>query len=102
MAIVPYRVAAEMDRQLEVRTFQLGGQTLIIRQNPGRSGSLAPSRQTHRGAAEEADPGGRPEADDGLDNVGLVVWQSAFVLAEYLLRHPPFAQWDDVTVVGLG
>lgn len=32
MAVVPYRVAAEMDRQLETRTFQLGGQTLIIRQ----------------------------------------------------------------------
>lgn len=36
MAIVPYRVAAETDRQLETRTFQLGGQTLIIRQAGAR------------------------------------------------------------------
>ena len=42
---------------------------------------------------------GRPEQ---LDHVGLVVWQSAFVLAEYLLRHPPFGQWSDVRVVDLG
>lgn len=31
-----------------------------------------------------------------------MVWQSAFVLAEYLLRCPPFGQWDDVRVVDLG
>ena len=37
-----------------------------------------------------------------LENVGLVVWQSAFVLAEYLLRHPPFGQWHDVHAVDLG
>ena len=37
-----------------------------------------------------------------MDNVGLVVWQSAFVLAEYLLRHPPFGQWHDVHAVDLG
>ena len=37
-----------------------------------------------------------------LENVGLVVWQSAFVLAEYLLRHPPFGQWHDVRAVDLG
>ena len=37
-----------------------------------------------------------------LDNVGLVVWQSGFVLAELLLRRPPFGQWRDVRVVDLG
>ena len=37
-----------------------------------------------------------------LEHVGLVVWQSAFVLAEYLLRHPPFGQWHDVRAVDLG
>lgn len=31
-----------------------------------------------------------------------VVWQSAFVLAEYLLRAPPFGQWADVRAVDLG
>lgn len=34
--------------------------------------------------------------------MGLVVWQSAFVLAELLLRAPPFGQWDDVRTLDLG
>ena len=42
------------------------------------------------------------KAGENLEHVGLVVWQSAFVLAEYLLRHPPFGQWDDVHAVDLG
>jgi len=42
------------------------------------------------------------KSEEHLEHVGLVVWQSAFVLAEYLLRHPPFGQWDDVHAVDLG
>ena len=42
------------------------------------------------------------KGEEHLEHVGLVVWQSAFVLAEYLLRHPPFGQWDDVHAVDLG
>jgi protein N-lysine methyltransferase METTL21A len=34
--------------------------------------------------------------------VGLVVWQSAFLLAELLVRAPPFGAWGDVRVVDLG
>ena len=41
-------------------------------------------------------------AGEDLSHVGLVVWQSAFVLAELLLRQPPFGQWHDVRVVDLG
>ena len=37
-----------------------------------------------------------------MEGVGFVVWQSAFVLLEYLLRCPPFGQWADVKVVELG
>lgn len=37
-----------------------------------------------------------------LNNVGLVVWQSAFVLADYLIAHPPFRTWRDVNVIELG
>ena len=37
-----------------------------------------------------------------LNNVGLVVWQSAFVLADYLIAHPPFATWHNVSVIELG
>lgn len=39
---------------------------------------------------------------ESLDNVGLVVWQSAFVLAEFLISHPPFGGWHDVHAVDLG
>ena len=34
--------------------------------------------------------------------MGLVVWQSAFLLAELLVRSPPFGAWGDVRVVDLG
>lgn len=44
---------------------------------------------------------GTPNGEQ-LENVGFVVWQSAFVLAEYLLRMPPFGQWGDVKTVDLG
>ena len=50
----------------------------------------------------EACAGRRVHAEESLGHVGLVVWQSAFVLAELLLRQPPFGQWHDVRVVDLG
>ena len=37
-----------------------------------------------------------------LGNVGLVVWQSAFVLADYLVARPPYGTWQGVSVVDLG
>jgi hypothetical protein len=43
---------------------------------------------------------GRAEAP--LSNVGLVVWQSAFVLADYLVAHPPFGMWRNVSAIDLG
>ena len=46
--------------------------------------------------------GSDDQSKEHLDHVGLVVWQSAFVMAEYLLRHPPFGQWHDVHAVDLG
>lgn len=48
------------------------------------------------GSSREGKPG------EALDNVGLVVWQSAFVLAELLISHPPLGPWHDVSVVDLG
>ena len=37
-----------------------------------------------------------------LGNVGLVVWQSAFVLADYLVARPPYGTWQGVSVIDLG
>ena len=37
-----------------------------------------------------------------LVNVGLVVWQSAFVLADYLVACPPYGTWQGVSVIDLG
>lgn len=38
----------------------------------------------------------------GLAQVGLVAWQCGFLLADYLLRRPPFRQWQDVRLLDLG
>ena len=37
-----------------------------------------------------------------LNNVGRVVWQSGFLLADFLIRNPPFEEWSAVRVVDLG
>lgn len=47
----------------------------------------------------EQEGGSKGEA---LEHVGLVVWQSAFLLAELLVRRPPFGGWGDVRCVDLG
>lgn len=52
-------------------------------------------------AAGQAEPPGADKKED-LSHVGLVVWQSAFLLAELLIRAPPFGAWGDVRVVDLG
>lgn len=51
-------------------------------------------------AGQEAAPAMDHKED--LSHVGLVVWQSAFLLAELLIRAPPFGAWGDVRVVDLG
>lgn len=68
--------------------------------------AIVPFRdQAASGSLSPLEPG-QAEPDDKrtehLSNVGFVVWQSAFVLLEYLLRHPPFGQWHDVHVLELG
>ncbi len=42
-----------------------------------------------------------PRAQD-LSRVGMVVWQSAFVLAEWLLRACPFGPWNGISIIDLG
>lgn len=54
------------------------------------------------GASARSNAHGSSETREALDNVGLVVWQSAFVLAELLMSDPPYGSWHDVRVVDLG
>ena len=37
-----------------------------------------------------------------LQKVGNVVWQSGFLLADFLIRNPAFREWSGVRVVDLG
>ncbi|MEW5305946.1 MAG: hypothetical protein WDW36_008456 [Sanguina aurantia] len=73
-----------------------------------RGQSLSPPCPTHShtaaltAGASSAEAAGVGVARTALADVGLVVWQSGFVLAEYLLRAPPFGGWGDVTCVDLG
>ena len=41
-------------------------------------------------------------AAEDLSWVGLVVWQAGFVLADLLLRRPPFGSWHGASVLDLG
>ena len=54
------------------------------------------------GHMEAAEAAGAAEQKEDLEHVGLVVWQSAFLLAELLTRRPPWGTWGDVRVVDLG
>lgn len=59
----------------------------------------------HRHLGEMGRGGGDEEgsaAPTDLSSVGLVVWQSAFLLAELLLQHPPLGPWADVRTFDLG
>ena len=94
---------------------------------PSRAGTAAQCRQQHDIAAQQATlPSAnmqgsgahhnqaRCTSDDlasvelegregaPLGNVGLVVWQSAFVLADYLVACPPYGTWQGVSVIDLG
>ncbi|EIE25645.1 hypothetical protein COCSUDRAFT_64760 [Coccomyxa subellipsoidea C-169] len=101
MALVPFRVSgAAADQSLEHRMFQIGGHTIRVRQNPAGSGAHHHIRAQQD--AQSRQDGEKEESKEELDNVGLVVWQSAFVLAEFLVSHAPMGDWRDVRTVDLG
>ncbi|KXZ54852.1 hypothetical protein GPECTOR_4g924 [Gonium pectorale] len=137
MALVPYRISgAAADQRADERLLQLpNGITLRLMQRPGLGGVAAagcrrsaPAAALPLGAASRAADGSGPDVGDSaagtdgdamewsgpplssLANVGLVVWQAGFLLADYVLRRPPFggrggdpaAAWRPLTAVDLG
>jgi len=82
MALVIYRESgAAADQKLPTRSFHLPqGVSVVLRQ-------------------DKQDEGGK---GSNLENVGLVVWQGAFVLIEYLLRTFPPEHWKDKRIIELG
>lgn len=101
MALVPFRVSGSAaDQTVEKRIFQIGQHTVYIDQDVHKSGSLQGVGQQPSVLSQSISD--QKEGEEQLGNVGLVVWQSAFVLADYLLRYPPFGQWEDVHGVDLG
>ena len=58
-------------------------------------------RQQEQGPEAGSEEQSRQDASS-LHNVGRVVWQSGFLLAEYLIRKPPFRDWSGVRVVDIG
>ncbi|CAK0757345.1 hypothetical protein CVIRNUC_002532 [Coccomyxa viridis] len=101
MAVVPFRVSgAAADQTLEQRLFQIGPHTIFIKQNPKGSGAHHNQARCTSDDLASVELEGRVGAP--LGNVGLVVWQSAFVLADYLVARPPYGTWQGVSVIDLG
>lgn len=114
-ALVPYSFArAEAaSRDLDSRTFLVHGRPITIAQEPRASGALKP---LHPGAARGspdtvAAAGDEPAVSsasvqvpppEDLRHVGRVVWQAAFVLADYLVRVRPLGPWIGQRVLELG
>lgn len=94
-------VAVPQLHNLDRRAFDAApGMVLVLHQDLAASRALRPLLD----AAEPGDeallqPG---EPSSGLDCVGFVAWQCGLLLAEFLLRRPPFRQWQDVRVLDLG
>ena len=60
-------------------------------------------RRERGGGEEEEDETISSESREAsLGNVGKVVWQSGFLLADYLIGNPPFREWSGVRVIDLG
>jgi predicted nicotinamide N-methyase len=115
--LVPYKYNGPgSDQSQDVRLLQLGQHSLVIKQDQKASGQARRALQEAPEARIEwpqdeqddvrdqaaAQKAGLPGSSRGLHNVGYVMWQSGFVLAELLLRHPPFRAWHGVSVVDLG
>jgi predicted nicotinamide N-methyase len=50
----------------------------------------------------ELAPSADGQYDSAFPNVGLIVWQAGFVLADYLIRACPWQSWAGRRVLELG
>jgi hypothetical protein len=92
MALVPFRVTGPSAAQdMEERLLQVGPCSLLLQQRPQASGNTAhllgqqqqQQQQQHGGSTTHQQQ--RPD----LSNVGLVLWQSGLLLADFLLLRMP-------------
>ncbi len=86
----------------------------MISTSPTGTADLKQDPKASRGSAAHQDRGLKmPDVDadtssnskaqgSSLNNVGRAVWQSGFLLADFLIRNPPFEEWSAVRVVDLG
>ncbi|KAL4424672.1 hypothetical protein ABPG77_004479 [Micractinium sp. CCAP 211/92] len=93
------------DGGLECRRFEVAGLGIELRQDLRGSNALRPLDDDRvqaggSGSDDEAVPPILTPED--LSRVGLVVWQAGFVLADLLLRRPPFGSWHGTQVLDLG
>jgi len=120
MAIVPFRVSGPAaSQESEQRFLQIGPYSLLLKQRPQDSGNVdhlydmqqtvgnatdlfqQPSQRTTPSTAAAA-------AGPDLSRVGLVLWQSGYVLADFLLLRLPHLQsghcssWAGMSVLELG
>lgn len=76
--------------------YQAGPYVLQLKQKPAEGNLILNESDKEEVQPEEQ------HTTESFPNVGLIVWRSAFVLAEYLLRLKPFPTWSDVGCVELG
>lgn len=98
----PMSAREVVNQGVENRVFKVGPYDIAIRQRPAAAHAMRD--YTMRAVLQAAGQGHVAEADVGQDlsHVGLVVWQAAFVLSEFLLQRPPFGGWANVRCVDIG
>ncbi|KAL4420405.1 hypothetical protein ABPG75_010061 [Micractinium tetrahymenae] len=90
-----------LDSSLECRRFEVAGVGIELRQDLRGSNALRPLDDDRVWAGDDRAAPPILTAED-LSRVGLVVWQAGFVLADLLLRRPPFGSWHGAQVLDLG
>lgn len=76
----------------------------VILQDPkaSRQSASLVSREAATAELDRETSNSSASREESLEDVGKVVWQSGFLLADYLIRKPPFGEWAGVRVIDLG